>query len=135
MNVTLGKVPVVRFFICPIIQELICGGKMGFKKNTLHLIILGILSAGIFVSHILYVAKSRQYPQWDEHNYLSLAIKYYDILQTPSLDIYRRLLSVTGYLQPLYSLIVSIPLLMFGMSHTYTIALLLNGLLFVAVIL
>lgn len=93
-----------------------------------------LLCAAVLLSDIWYIRMSRQYPQWDEHNYLSLAIKYYDILRTPSINMFGRLLEVTGYLQPLYSLIISLLLLIFGTSYTYMIALLLNGLFFVAAI-
>lgn len=93
-----------------------------------------LLCLTVAVSHILYVTKTHQYPQWDEHNYLSLSIKYYDILRSPTIDLHQRLLAATGYLQPLYSLIISIFLLIFGLSHTYTLALVLNGMFFMATI-
>lgn len=89
----------------------------------------------IAISHIAYVLTSRQYPQWDEHNYLSLAIKYYDIFRSPSIDLYQRMLSVTGYLQPLYSGVIAFFLVLLGTSHTYMIALLLNGVFYIFTIL
>lgn len=86
----------------------------------------------VFFGHVLYVLHSRQYPQWDEHNYLSLAIKYADILKTPSWDTWGRMLDVTGYLQPVYSLTIALFLLILGTEYTYAIALLLNGVFFAA---
>ncbi len=84
----------------------------------------------LVIGHTLYVLKSRQYPQWDEHNYLSLALKYHDLLRSPSLATYANMLEATGYLQPVYSLLIALLMLVLGTSYTYTVALLLNGLFF-----
>jgi len=92
---------------------------------------LFLLILVVFASHTAYVFHSRQYPQWDEHNYLSLAIKYLDIFHSWDGNVGARMLAVSGYLQPVYSLILSLFLLIFGTNYTYTIALLLNGLFFV----
>jgi 4-amino-4-deoxy-L-arabinose transferase-like glycosyltransferase len=93
-------------------------------------VFLWILAIVVLISHSVYAMVTRQYPQWDEHNYLSLAIKYYDIWRTPSWDIYPRMLAESGYLQPVYSSMIAFVLLLFGTTHTYLIALLLNAALF-----
>jgi 4-amino-4-deoxy-L-arabinose transferase-like glycosyltransferase len=93
-------------------------------------VLMWTLAIVVLISHIAYAIATRQYPQWDEHNYLSLAIKYYDIWRTPSWDIYPRMLESSGYLQPVYSSSIAFLLLLFGTTHTYLIALLLNAWLF-----
>lgn len=89
----------------------------------------------IIVNHFIYVFKSNQYPVWDEHHYINLAVRYYDILRQPSFDSYVKMLEVSSYRQPVYPFFLSIPLFLFGTLHTYKIALLQNGLLYIVTLL
>lgn len=108
---------------------------MVHKKTHIHTIILALLCIGIFTSHVLYVGKSRQYPQWDEHHYLSEAVAFYDIIKSGSPLWYQKMLAAVSYRQPVYALLITALLLVFGTAHTYAVALLLNGLLYVSTIL
>ena len=85
----------------------------------------------VFINLVAYVFYTRQYPQWDEHHYLSMAVKFYDILRHPTLDSYKIILSVSGSRQPLIGLIYAFPLFFVGTQFTYKSALLLNGVFYV----
>jgi 4-amino-4-deoxy-L-arabinose transferase-like glycosyltransferase len=101
------------------------------RRSTKAKFFVAILSIFVLCNHIAYVLFTHQYPQWDEHNYLLLAVKFLDILLNPGFDMYSRMLHVTGYLQPMYSGAIAFFLLIFGTGFTYKLALLLNGLFFV----
>lgn len=105
-----------------------------FIHTHLHLVILGFICLILLLSHTMYVLASRQYPEWDEHQYLSLATSYYDILRSPTIDFYKRILTVSSYRQPLYPLLLTCLLFLFGSEHFYTIALLFNGVLYVTTV-
>lgn len=104
-------------------------------SRRLQAVVLPLLCIAILVSHFLYVSKSRQYPQWDEHHYLSEAVSYYDILRSGEGSWYQRILAESSYRQPVYGLLLSALLFIFGTNHTYKVALLFNGMLYVATIL
>lgn len=97
---------------------------MKLSKTAILLILLCLVS---FLSHLLYILVSHQYPVWDEHHYVGLAVRYYDFLRTDGilgfLDIFR----FQTNRQPLYPLLITILLLFTGTAHTYWIALFLNG--------
>lgn len=100
--------------------------KLRYINKHLYSFGLGLLLLVIFISHLLYVLKTRQYPEQDEHAYLDMSIKFYDILKHPSLDSFSQIIAVNKYRQPLYGLFLAMPLLIFGTAHTYKIALLFN---------
>lgn len=102
-----------------------------FIKNRWHIFLLGIVVVGILFGQALYVSKSRQYPQWDEHHYVSLSRSFYSIMREPSIDIWQRILTTSDYRQPLYPLMTATLLQFVGPERCYTVSLLFNGLFFV----
>jgi len=102
-----------------------------FIKNRWYSIFLLFIAVGIFVGQTIYISKSRQYPQWDEHHYISLSRSFYTILKEPTVTIYQRVLATSNYRQPLYPLIISIALQFTGSEFSYTVSLLLNGIFFI----
>lgn len=101
-----------------------------FFLNRYSFYLLCIITV-VFLSHVLYVVKTRQYPQWDEHHYLSMAIKFYDIFQFPDFEIYKRVLDVSGSRQPLLGLLYALPIFIVGTHFTYKTALVLNGIFYI----
>lgn len=97
-----------------------------FIKKYSIAIALFLLCFVLLVSHTLYVAKSIQYPEQDEHAYLGLALKYYDILKHPNLLSFQQILLVSEVRQPLYGLLLTIPLFIFGLGNLYTMSLWIN---------
>ncbi len=107
-------------------------------KTRISRIAFGIVSTILLivalVSFALYVSRSHQYPQWDEHHYLSLAVNLYDQFLHPTSVSWGNILTASGYRQPVYSMVIALFLLIFGTTHTYKLALLLNGFFYVATI-
>lgn len=100
------------------------------RSHEYSLVIL--LCSIAFLSHLFYTVRSQQYPVWDEHHYLDLAIQQYDIVKTGGLHSLLEIVFIPTHRQPLYSVLIMIVLLFVGTSHTYTVALIINGLLFIA---
>jgi len=92
---------------------------------------LAFLGVGFFIHNALYVSKSRQYPQWDEHHYVGLSRAFYDIIKHPTVDMWQQILKVSDYRQPLYPLITAFILQITGPSLSYTVSLMVNGLFFI----
>src|SRR3989344_4914329 len=105
------------------------------KNSIIANVPLVLLCLVIFISHLFYVALPRQYPQWDEHHYLNLAVQYYDILRTNPGGWYEKILNATAYRQPVYPLMLTGLLFIFGTDYTYKHALLFNGVFYAATIL
>ncbi|OGK29804.1 hypothetical protein A3F29_01900 [Candidatus Roizmanbacteria bacterium RIFCSPHIGHO2_12_FULL_33_9] len=106
---------------------------LSIKKLSIryiHILLLLCLIFFITASHILYVLKTYQYPQWDENVYLQYAVDYLPILKNPSPFFWGDILEITKHRQPFYPLFISIPLLFFGTAHAYKIALLMNGIFY-----
>lgn len=95
---------------------------------------LCILCGVILISHIFYVIRTHQYPEQDEHVYLSFAVQFYDILKHPGRDILWQIFQVNRYRQPLYGFLLAIPLLFTGTAYTYKLALLCNAVFYIATI-
>ena len=100
--------------------------RTSFIKNRLHAIFIGVILLVLFVSHLLYILKTSQFPQEDEHSYLSLALQIRDNLQSPSFQSVHQILSLQTYRQLLYPFILSFPLLIFGMGIAYKLLLFVN---------
>lgn len=103
--------------------------------NNWHIFALGALISLVFTSHLLYVIKTYQFPQWDENVYLQYAVDFLPIFKKPSLSLWQNILSITQHRQPFYPLFISIPLLFLGTSFAYKTALLLNCLFYATTIL
>ncbi len=103
-------------------------------KKKWHVWSLLVLSLVLLVSHTLYVLKTHQYPEVDEHVYMGLAVKFYDILKHLNVHSWYDILNVNPNRQPFYGLILAIPLLLFGTDYTYKIALGINGIFYVVTI-
>lgn len=88
----------------------------------------------ILISHTFYVVKTHQYPEQDEHAYLDMAVKFHGILQNTSVDSISQIINVNRTRQPLYGVFLAIPLLLFGLDHTYKIALWMNYFLYITTI-
>lgn len=71
---------------------------------------------------------------WDEHHYIDLAIKQYDILTAQGILGIPNVLTIPTHRQPLYSLFITAVLIITGTAHTYKIALIINGLFYVSAI-
>lgn len=98
----------------------------------IHQVFLLILCIGVAVSHIAYTVRSRQYPQWDEHSYLGLMVRNYDVLRTKGLLAgYSEIFAENENRQPIYPLFLSYVVLVTGLMHSYKIALAINGLFFI----
>lgn len=94
--------------------------------------ILLVICICIGISHVIYVNQSRQYPQWDEHSYLSLTMRNYDIFRNKGfLGLPEIIVSNTNR-QPVYPLILSSIILLTGTAYSYKIALLFNGVFYIA---
>lgn len=93
---------------------------------------LCVISAVILISHTLYIFQTHQYPEQDEHVYLSFAVQFYDIFKHPSSTLLSEISDVNRNRQPFYGLVLSVPLLLFGTAYTYKIALWLNGIWYIA---
>jgi len=91
---------------------------------------IGILCVIIAALQILYISQTRQYPQWDEHHYLSIAVKTVDAVHEKGIIGLADIIPISTYRQPFYSLILTLILLVVGTSESYTVALLLNVLFF-----
>lgn len=103
------------------------------KQINKFLPFVGIFLLGFaYASFALYVYKSHQYPQWDEHHYLSLAVNLYDQFRHPWSVSWGSILTASGYRQPVYSILIALLLLIFGTANTYKLALLLNGIFYIA---
>lgn len=102
---------------------------MQILKKHFLLVVICVVS---FISHCFYIAASKQYPVWDEHHYLSLAVQQYDLVRQQGVSGIPDIFTIATHRQPLYSIFIMVFLLLFGTSHTYMIALVLNGLCFVA---
>lgn len=101
------------------------------KHVSSHKILLCILCLVLFISHIFYVLKTRQYPQWDEHSYLGMMIHDYDILRTGNIKNFTAIFSGPTNRQPVFPLILSLLLFFTGILESYKVALLTTGLFFV----
>jgi len=97
-------------------------------------LLLIFLISVVVASHILYVLKTYQYPQWDENVYLQHAVDFLPILKNPSLNFWQNILDITQHRQPFYPLFISIPLLFLGTTSAYKTALFLNGLFYAVTI-
>lgn len=98
-----------------------------FGLQEISLIALILLMA---VSHTLYVLICRQYPVWDENQYMSLAIGFYDLFHKNIGTIWTQILTISDLRQPLYGFMLSVPLFIFGTAQSYKIALLMNGIFY-----
>lgn len=78
----------------------------------------------VAILQIPYIFLTNQYPIWDEHQYLSLAIQYRDSfikgIQFPELA------TLSRHRQPFFSLCITLFTMIFGTSYIYKISLLLN---------
>ncbi|MDO8659028.1 MAG: hypothetical protein Q7K54_00330 [Candidatus Parcubacteria bacterium] len=111
---------------------------MKFIKNSLrkswHLWGLYGLCIIILISHTFYVVKTHQYPEQDEHVYLSFAVQFIDILKHPTKDFFIQIIEVNRNRQPLYGLFLALPLLLVGTAYTYKLVLWLNVLFYMLTI-
>ncbi|MBI2031239.1 MAG: hypothetical protein HYT08_01355 [Candidatus Levybacteria bacterium] len=101
-----------------------------FVEKNFYSILLVSLIIGISISHILYVIKTYQYPQWDEHPYLDYAVNVLPLIKHPTISIWNDILHITKFRQPLYSVIIAIVLSIFGTIHAYKTILILNGIFY-----
>lgn len=108
----------------------IAEGKDKSQHKLFYFICICVLVL-IYTSFTLYILRSHQYPQWDEHHYLSLAVNLYDQFRHPLSVSWGSILSASGYRQPVFSIIIALFLLLFGTAHTYKLALLLNGVFYI----
>jgi len=103
-----------------------------------HVVGLFILCFAVLLSHLLYVSKTYQYPEMDEHLYMNIAVEYYRLLQHPSSDtIYKMnkfLIDNPPFRPPVYPLSITAFLLFLGLENSYKIALAVNGLYYVLTI-
>ena len=104
--------------------------KNNFQRNW-HTLALLIICLIILISHTLYVFTTHQYPEQDEHMYLGFAVGFYDIFKNPTSDIYSEIIKVIPYRQPLYGMVLTIPLLLLGTAYAYKIALWVNVLFYI----
>lgn len=102
---------------------------MSLPRFPRLLLLICIIS---LISHVAYSVKTEQYPVWDEHHYLDLAIQQYDILTNKGPLGFVEILTIPTHRQPLYSWLITTSLLITGTKHTYFNALLINGLLIVS---
>lgn len=99
---------------------------LGKIKKNLYPFLLFLICTVLLISHTLYIRETRQYPEQDEHVYLSYAVEFYDIFKNPSNNILSDINQVNPSRQPFYGLILAIPLVIFGTSFTYKLVLWLN---------
>lgn len=99
-----------------------------------YTIVLTVVAVGILVGHTVYISKTRQYPQWDEHHYVSLSRSYFEILHKPSWDMWQKIIRVYDFRQPLYPLTTALVLFATGPEQSYVVSLFLNGIFFVITI-
>ncbi|KKS90449.1 MAG: hypothetical protein UV63_C0001G0053 [Microgenomates group bacterium GW2011_GWC1_43_11] len=104
-------------------------------KSDIPTLFLTFICIGIFIGHMLYISKTRQYPQWDEHHYVGLSRTFYSLLRSPSPDLWARLMKASDYRQPLYPLISAIVLTITGPEQSYFVSLLVNGIYFIVTLL
>ncbi len=90
------------------------------------LLIVGLLLL-TFSSLSVYAIKTHQYPQWDEHHYLTIAVKTLDAVHTKGLIGFADVISISTYRQPLYPLLLALLLSILGTAHTYVMALIVNA--------
>lgn len=113
-------------------------GMRKFIFKNWPIFILTFFSLVILISHGLYVLKTHQYPEMDEQLYMNMAVEYYRLLQNPSLDTIVKMnnyaIGHPPFRPPIYSLSITIPLLVLGLEHSYKIGLLVNGLYYVLTI-
>lgn len=99
-------------------------------------LLLAFLVAIIFVSHTLYVSKTFQFPEMDEHLYIGIATEFYKLLLHPSFDTpYRMnqyLVDHPPFRPPIYPLTITAMIFLFGIEHSYKLALWLNSIYYSA---
>ncbi len=108
-------------------------GQLQSHHKLFSLISISLL-VFVYLSFAFYIYRSHQYPQWDEHQYLSLAVNLYDQFRHPLSVSWGSILAASGYRQPVFSIVIALLLLIFGTAYTYKMALLLNGLFYLAAI-
>ncbi len=96
------------------------------NKKYWQQIILGFVLVIILVSHVVYVTKTAQFPQDDEHSYLSLALQIHDILKNQLASAPADIIGISTYRQLLYPFVLSIFLLIFGTNYSYKLLLIIN---------
>lgn len=94
-----------------------------------HILLMGICVI-VFISHVGYVVVSHQYPEWDEHHYMSLATEYDHILRDKGVLGYGDILAISAHRQPVYPLYLWFFRFVFGPTHFYKVALIANGFLY-----
>lgn len=114
------------------------GGRGGFIFSNIHFLLVMLIVLVILVSHTLYVARTAQYPEMDEHLYVDYAVQFYRIFQTPSYDMFSRmnqyLVDHPPFRPPLYSLSITLLLLIFGLDNAYKLGLWVNGIFYATTI-
>lgn len=103
-------------------------GYLRMVKEKWLVFSMGALCLTLLISHTLYVLKTHQFPAGglDEPIYLSMGVQSYDVLKKPSLESISEIVNFVPGRQPLYGVFLALPLLLFGTSHTYKIALWVN---------
>lgn len=103
-------------------------------KKHWEVYVLAALCTVILVSHSLYVIKTHQYPEGgtDEHQYMEMAVIYYDFMKDPKTQKNKELFEVYKYRQPLYSIVLASIFLITGVQEAYKIALLANIIFYLA---
>ncbi len=96
----------------------------------MHKFLLFLFLSFVGTSLLVYIFQTRQYPQWDEHHYLTIAVTTLDDIKEHGITGTFSILENSGHRQPIYPLIIATILLVTGTDHTYKIALGLNALLF-----
>lgn len=112
--------------------------KIKFKID-IYIALLVVLCIGVVISHIFYVFQTMQYPQHDEHAYMTFSVAFYRMfIANPGLDaigeMYTYLISSPPFRQPLYPVTLMLPLFIFGLSQSYKIALFMNAIYYVMII-
>lgn len=99
-----------------------------------NLIFIGTLILIIFLNHSFYVYKTYQFPLWDESVYMQYAVNILSSLKNPTLHLWQDILQIVQHRQPFFPLLIALPLLLFGTTNAYKIALLINGLFYAGTI-
>ncbi|MFH0749522.1 MAG: hypothetical protein V1917_01230 [Candidatus Gottesmanbacteria bacterium] len=74
----------------------------------------------MIVSYSVYVLICHKYSVWDENHYMSLAVGFYDLFHQGIWEMVRKIWTISGYRQPLYGFILSLPLCVFGTIKQYS---------------
>lgn len=101
-----------------------------------HWQVIGVFAIAVMIlsSHTLYVFQTHQYPEMDEQHYMYMSVGFYKLLQHPTWQTPLAMITYLPFRQPGYPFLILPLLLLFGINHSYSLALWLNGLLFATTI-